>query len=181
VSADWTDERHAAARARCEAATPGPWIAMPDGGAYEGMVVAWAGGDDNGIDAICADPELDDRLYDRAFIAASRADLPAALDEIERLRAEQRLGTVHSGRQPDGTARLCHALYLREPAPRDYLGGSQANMLHDATDEIERLRARVAGMRLTLRECRAAWRAGLHDPELDQHIAALLGEEVSRG
>jgi hypothetical protein len=48
----WTDERHAAARARCEAATEGPW-----------------------------------RRQMPAFIASARSDLPAALDEIERLRA----------------------------------------------------------------------------------------------
>ena len=41
----------------------------------------------------------------------------------------------------DGTARLCRTLYLRKEEPRDYIGGSEARMLHDAAEEIERLRA----------------------------------------
>lgn len=40
----------------------------------------------------------------------------------------------------DGTARLCRTLYRRKEEPRDYIGGSDARMLHDAADEIERLR-----------------------------------------
>lgn len=36
----------------------------------------------------------------------------------------------------DGTERLCQALYGRKATPRDYLGGSNAKMLHDAADRI---------------------------------------------
>lgn len=36
----------------------------------------------------------------------------------------------------DGTERLCQALYGRKATPRDYLGGSDAKMLHDAADRI---------------------------------------------
>lgn len=36
----------------------------------------------------------------------------------------------------DGTERLCQALYGRKATPRDYLGGSDARMLHDAADRL---------------------------------------------
>lgn len=36
----------------------------------------------------------------------------------------------------DGTDRLCRALYGREARPEDYMGGSNAKMLHDAADAI---------------------------------------------
>lgn len=42
----------------------------------------------------------------------------------------------------DGTERLCQALYGRSAKPADYLGGSNAKMLHDAAD---RLSVPVAG------------------------------------
>jgi hypothetical protein len=40
----------------------------------------------------------------------------------------------------DGTDRLCWALYGHAPKAQDYLGGSEAKMLHDAADEILHLR-----------------------------------------
>ena len=40
----------------------------------------------------------------------------------------------------DGTERLCLAVYGRPAQPRDFLGGSQAHMLHDAADAIAKLR-----------------------------------------
>lgn len=43
--------------------------------------------------------------------------------------------------KPDGTERLCQALYGRKAAPRDYIGGSDAKMLHDAADRIIELAA----------------------------------------
>ncbi|MFC5423692.1 hypothetical protein ACFPOB_29600 [Bosea eneae] len=39
----------------------------------------------------------------------------------------------------DGTERLCRALYGRKAATRDYLGGSDARMLHDAADRLASL------------------------------------------
>lgn len=36
----------------------------------------------------------------------------------------------------DGTERLCRALYGRKATARDYLGGSNARMLHDAADRL---------------------------------------------
>lgn len=40
----------------------------------------------------------------------------------------------------DGTERLCRAVYGRKAAARDYLGGSDAKMLHDAADRIAELK-----------------------------------------
>lgn len=45
--------------------------------------------------------------------------------------------------QIDGTERLCLATYGRGARARDYIGGSEARMLHDAATEIHRLRAAV--------------------------------------
>ncbi len=52
----------------------------------------------------------------------------------------------------DGTDRLCRAVYGRGAQARDYIGGSEARMLHAGADriaaleaEVERLRAAVAG------------------------------------
>ncbi len=41
---------------------------------------------------------------------------------------------------PDNLTRLCRALYDREPESADYLGGSDAKMLGDAADTLERFR-----------------------------------------
>lgn len=46
----------------------------------------------------------------------------------------------------DGTDRLCHLLYSRNPEPSDYLGGSSAQMLQDAADEVEQLRKWVGDL-----------------------------------
>lgn len=39
----------------------------------------------------------------------------------------------------DGTDRLCHAVYGRDAEARDYIGGSNAQMLYDAANLIDRL------------------------------------------
>jgi len=80
---NWTSERHAAAKARCEAATDGPW--------------GWDFGSLFGHNAetlLEADTLFDPEREDLDFIAAAREDLPDALTaieardaEIERLRA----------------------------------------------------------------------------------------------
>lgn len=53
----------------------------------------------------------------------------------------------------DGTAKLCRAIYGREAKAKDYLGGSEAKMLHDAADRIATLTAErdalVAAVRQT--------------------------------
>lgn len=48
---------------------------------------------------------------------------------------------------PDGTDRLCRAIYGREPRPADYIGGADAKMLHDAATKIDALERRVEVLR----------------------------------
>ena len=43
----------------------------------------------------------------------------------------------------DGTDRLCQVVYGRSPKAEDYLGGSNAKMLHDAADKIEELKKQI--------------------------------------
>ena len=83
---DWTPERIEEARERCAAATPGPWEID-----HEGLVrTASPEMLDEPIVLASTYPGEEGRLQwsteDRAFIAHARADLPAALAEIERLR-----------------------------------------------------------------------------------------------
>ena len=80
--AEWTKDRHQAARLRCEEASEGPWSVDagvdPDGTPFR-HIDGWV---DLGDDWMCLMPA------DAEFIAASRIDLPDALDEIERLTRE---------------------------------------------------------------------------------------------
>ena len=48
-----------------------------------------------------------------------------------------------SERPGDGLEKLARQLYGRPPAAGEYLGGSNAKILHDAAAEIRRLRARI--------------------------------------
>lgn len=68
-----------AARARCDAATEGPWHqqALMDGN-YTGVV-----NDDNRI--VCKDGWA--RYPDAVFVANARTDLPAALDLLDKIEA----------------------------------------------------------------------------------------------
>lgn len=40
----------------------------------------------------------------------------------------------------DGTNTLCLAVYGRKAKPKDYIGGSEANMLYDAAKLIHKLK-----------------------------------------
>ncbi len=84
-----TEERIAEIRARAEAATPGPWWT------HKSFEVIY--GQKSGFDSliVCA-LESEDFMYSKerdmqanaAFIAHAREDIPALLDEVERLRTE---------------------------------------------------------------------------------------------
>lgn len=67
-------------RAVCDAATPGPWLAMRDY-VYFGQIRAVQYPDR--FEHVADMPESDDRENDFAFIAAARTALPRALDIIE--------------------------------------------------------------------------------------------------
>jgi hypothetical protein len=77
-----------AARARANAATPGPWTAITSGRANGDH---WYVCDDSqGLAMISSDDGIneDQREPDAVFIAAARSDVPALADEVDRLRAE---------------------------------------------------------------------------------------------
>lgn len=73
-----------AIKVRCEAATPGPWF-VDRGGEFDDPYYS--------IPAVCRDKYGDNSLMvgsDKAtaeFIAHARTDVPALVDEVERLRA----------------------------------------------------------------------------------------------
>ena len=99
----WTNEKHEAARARCEAATAGPWRWSNSGGARprlaqkdNALVMGFARQGMDGAQPVLRTrdgiPEKAGRenlnsYPDAVFIAHAREDLAEALDEIERLRA----------------------------------------------------------------------------------------------
>jgi len=60
-----------------------------------------------------------------------------------------------SDKHENGTERLCRALYGRRPIPTDYLGGSEAKMLHEAAETIVELREEMEG----IERCLSQWRA----------------------
>jgi hypothetical protein len=60
------------------------------------------------------------------------------------VRLLRRDGTTLSN-PGDGTGRLCRALYGRKAEPKDYLGGSEATMLHDAATALEASRKQPKG------------------------------------
>jgi hypothetical protein len=72
----------AAIRAREQAATLGPWTHQPYGGQNQNG--DYFGGDIYDADGEYVVSEISDA--DGAFIAASRTDVPALLDEVDRLR-----------------------------------------------------------------------------------------------
>lgn len=75
-----TDTELAAIRERCEAATEGPWEKITERwlGVWQDIrVVAF-----DGKYTICGDTAI----ADAEFIAAARTDVPALLDEVERMR-----------------------------------------------------------------------------------------------
>jgi hypothetical protein len=74
-----TAQERAAARERCDAATAGPWFGSHDQRVLTG----------EGVEVIAApyDGGLDATEEDFSFTVHARTDLPAALDEIDRLEA----------------------------------------------------------------------------------------------
>jgi len=80
---EWTKEREDEIRARCEAATDGPWIRY----SHRTGIVLGCGG----ASAIC---NARNSTQDASFIANSRQDLPDSLAELDR-RAEA-LTTEHN-------------------------------------------------------------------------------------
>ena len=75
---EWSTERHEAAKARCAAATPGPWIVTE---------ARHVGGEWN-VDCVHMGGPLRPLKENAEFSAMARDDLPDALAEVERLKRE---------------------------------------------------------------------------------------------
>lgn len=103
---NWTDEKHKVARSRCAMATEGPWAPWRDqdgadhmnGMLMVGNASAVIPDGDTWVDDVDVNPVA--HVYtpeDREFIAHARTDLPALLDEIDRLRDERTSGETSDG------------------------------------------------------------------------------------
>ncbi len=97
-----TDDELKAIRARCEAATPGPWVdrmlgpygrqdmrrvmeGRKAGPTMHGEVARTYR--DGGVHTSCTTGKLETERVNALFIAHARSDIPALLDEVERLRS----------------------------------------------------------------------------------------------
>lgn len=84
--ASMTPEERQAIRERAEAATPGPWHAGPS--YYEGPLVSYVAGAHVSVHPEASD-DRQEGVADAEFIAHARSDVPALLDDIDRLEAEK--------------------------------------------------------------------------------------------
>lgn len=92
-----------------------------------------------------AHPATHTRVFsdeDVAFLLGLVTTLRAERDRLRDMVAEAEAWHRDS-KGEDGTDKLCRAVYGREATPRDYLGGSEARMLHDAAALIMELKARA--------------------------------------
>lgn len=102
---EWTHERGKEARARCDAATEGPWDIFH---------ICSPAGESHRIYADCKDGDIahipkEWRARNQGngpFIAHARTDLPDALDEIERLKKVE----VHVARLRSAVATVLDTL-----------------------------------------------------------------------
>ena len=90
-----------------------------------------------------ATQEGDERLDTRPMDAAYHHRKREEATQLERAKEKLQAAVQEGAAQPDGTDRLCRALYGRNATPKDYLGGSQAKMLHDAADRLAHPEAAV--------------------------------------
>lgn len=85
-----SDERLAEIKARCEAATPGPWKRIVDRGGETAISIVKK--DEiigHGFAILNPQDEFNETVFtDSDFVAHSRADIPALVAEVERQRAE---------------------------------------------------------------------------------------------
>lgn len=81
IAARPSDEELAAIRARCEAATPGPWKSYVEGRDHtSGSSFIMTTGEDIELSGAT--------IADQDFIAHAREDVPRLLEEVQRLRSQ---------------------------------------------------------------------------------------------
>lgn len=90
-----------------------------------------------GVSFDLPEPDDDGEVYRQHALTCEKSPV---VQEVERLRKIIDDATGYS-KDGDGTDLLCKALYGRPGKVADWLGGSEAKMLHDAAKEVERLRA----------------------------------------
>lgn len=122
-----SDERLEQIKARAAAATPGPWDCYGDG-AHE---VFDAGEYSDGDPGEVVAPVVT-KLNDAEFIAQAREDIPALLDEIDRLHEEVR----DQRHVADMLARVVKAAHQREDRVRDRLSKILPDKTRVVTDEM---------------------------------------------
>ena len=166
-----------AARALCDAATKGPWTSRHrhcDGDPRHDDEMSGLGLEVDGPPEPMLRGQFE-RAADAAFIAASRTLLPAALDEIERLRkeldgyAKECLEVENALGAALGFPRYCddkknfpHATEKDGYCVGEHLPGTLAQA---AAAEIERLRAALAVERKACDEWRALYASAV-DPKM---------------
>lgn len=152
-----------AVRARCDAATEGPWDST-DGTCVTAEAFYEDGGET--IDLFLAKHALPE---DVAFVACARMDVPALVAEVERLRAlEQTVTVMVEDGHPFGSpaADEWFAILVRRLAADSH--DVPAETVDGTADELGRLRAAVAihaqsraatptGLRVTCVHCGYAW------------------------
>lgn len=91
--------------ARCEAATPGPWVSIFG---LKGRIVYDMSGGNGKVIAKLRNTKHGNQDSDSAFIARARADIPALLAEVERLTIEN-LGLKDAAIRCDGYEKRYHS------------------------------------------------------------------------
>lgn len=105
----------------------GPWQAVPrhveEGEPVVRVYAGWV------LCTTCSDD------YAAHIARCSPNNIAKLIDLVDALTADGGAAMPDRGGM-DGTERLCRSLYGRKATARDYLGGSDARMLHDAADRL---------------------------------------------
>lgn len=156
-----------AARARCDAATEGPWTldSPPEASLIISTPTTWAVFD--------GEAETDDA----EFIAHARTDLPAALDQLEAAEVVGGRLAKELAQAEEERDRLRDATLATAEQYQEHLD-AQVTMRDRATEKAMAAEVRLAEARFLLRESRPYVAAHESDPQhLVVSIRAFLARE----
>lgn len=109
----------------------------------------------------------------------NRADRDAPISAKKVVRHElMREMAVVIHEEDDCTDQLCRTLYGRGARPADYLGGSNATMLHDAAVRIETQNAEITMLKDQLRSQAASAKMGMDAAKHAGHIMKKNAEAL---